>query len=109
VTYQEQSGNCGPQSSQTLAFDGTKGPSSDCGGRYQSTTDQCQDTFELQCSLGPGQVVRRSGSLAWTTDGRKAEGPLVLSVLTLMTDSTGQVIEEHAVCTSSYRVVCVKL
>jgi hypothetical protein len=108
--FKEQSGDCGVQVDDTVVFDGTKDAlRADCSGKYESSDDGCRDTFSLECPSGPGQALKRSGTLVWSEDGSKASGTLTLTLVTLTTNAAGQVLGESRVCSSQYDVEYLKL
>ncbi len=108
LTYQETSGNCPALPSQYPVFDGTKQVlSAGCSGDYTSSTSACHDSFSLQCP-SVGQATQLSGTYDWAADGKSAQGSMTYSVVTLTTDSSGQVIGTSPVCTGAYTVTLTK-
>jgi hypothetical protein len=89
-------------------FDGTKQAlSAGCSGDYTSSAGGCHDSFSLVCPL-TGQQTQQAGALDWTADGKSAQGSMTWSLVTLTTDSSGQVIGTTTVCTSTYTVSVIK-
>jgi hypothetical protein len=110
ASFDEQSGDCGAQVDDTVVFDGTKEAlRADCSGSYKSSDGGCSDSFTLECPVGAGQALKRSGTLEWSENGLRASGTLTLTLVTLTTDNAGQVIRETRVCSSQYDVQYVKL
>ena len=109
LVYQEApGGTCGYQYPQYPVLDGSKQVlSAGCTGDYTSSAGGCHDSFSLQCPL-TGQYIQRSGSLDWTADGKQAQGTVTLSLVTVTTDSSGQVTATSIACTSTYSITYSK-
>jgi hypothetical protein len=110
ASFELKSGDCGAQDKQTVVFDGSKDAlSADCSGSFTTSDDGCEDQFNLECPFGAGQAVKRSGTLDWNDDGSSASGTVTLTLVTLTTDNSGQVINESRVCSGKYDVKYVKM
>jgi hypothetical protein len=108
LTFQPTGGNCETPLPQYPVFDGTKQASSTgCAGDYTSSAGGCHDSYTLRCPL-VGQEIDLSGTYDWNADGKSAQGSMTRSLVTLTTDSSGQVIGTTTVCTSTYTVSLIK-
>lgn len=111
LSYQEVSGTCGAQSPVNVVFDGTKQAlATGCTtGSVVTSGGGCTDTLQLGCTPLAGQTIQKSGTVDWTSDGKTAHGVVSLSLVTLTTNSAGEVTDTSVACSSTYNVTYAKI